>query len=302
MKHESAIDQATGRKFFLDQPEGWEGQLTFVLNLHGGGSVGAWQRSYFPAHDYADEYGLVVASPSCATREPMTHWTPEADDDHLRNLVTTVVERLGAGNIRAFWLAGHSQGGMTSFRLLADAFFADRVDGFLSLSGGRIGRAEVVADFGPPRTPEQRAAMAQMRSRRFQPPPVPDADFSFIFAVGEHEIVALPDTSPWAEKYGAGPRQRRPDIVDDQAGQIHDPRWGERSTPSWGRDPRPGTARMWVYPGARDGRVVADVVRLDKGHTEGLEPNVTRALVELMVAAPGGKIQSLASTGPAPGT
>jgi hypothetical protein len=48
---------------------------------------------------------------------------------------------------------------------------------------------------------------------------------------------------------------------------------------------------MWVYPGAKDGRVIADVVRLGKGHTEGLEPKVTEALVQLIVSAPGGKAQ-----------
>jgi hypothetical protein len=36
---------------------------------------------------------------------------------------------------------------------------------------------------------------------------------------------------------------------------------------------------------------VADVVRLDKGHTEGLEPRITEAIVELMLSARGGKIQ-----------
>ena len=35
---------------------------------------------------------------------------------------------------------------------------------------------------------------------------------------------------------------------------------------------RPGVAEEYLYPGCRDGRVVADFVRLDKGHTEGLEP------------------------------
>ena len=58
----------------------------------------------------------------------------------------------------------------------------------------------------------------------------------------------------------------------------------------FGREPRPGTAKVWIYPGARDGRVIADVVRLDKGHTEGLEPKVTRRLLELVVSAPGGKL------------
>ena len=31
--------------------------------------------------------------------------------------------------------------------------------------------------------------------------------------------------------------------------------------------------------------MVADVVRLDKGHTEGLEPRVTEEIVKMMLAA-----------------
>jgi hypothetical protein len=116
---------------------------------------------------------------------------------------------------------------------------------------------------------------------------------SFIFATGEHEIVSLPETSPWAEKYGAAQRERRPDVVDDQPGLIYDTTSEGRSTPAWGTNSRPGTAQVYVYPGARDGRLIADCVRLDKGHTEGLEPNVTRALIDMIVAAPGGKLQAL---------
>ena len=58
--------------------------------------------------------------------------------------------------------------------------------------------------------------------------------------------------------------------------------------PSWGRFARPGKAETYVYPKCRDGKVVADIVRLDKGHTEGLEPNVVEAIVGLMTTAPGG--------------
>ena len=47
--------------------------------------------------------------------------------------------------------------------------------------------------------------------------------------------------------------------------------------------PRPGRAQVYRYPDCSDGRVVADVIRLDKGHTEGLEPNVTEEIVKLMV-------------------
>jgi len=107
-------------------------------------------------------------------------------------------------------------------------------------------------------------------------------------------MVSLPATSPWAEKYGAGARVQQPDIIDEQPGQIHDTSREGRSTPAWGLSPRPGTARLWLYPGARDGRVIADVVRLDKGHTEGIEPRVTEKLIELVVSAPGGKLRGLA--------
>jgi len=60
---------------------------------------------------------------------------------------------------------------------------------------------------------------------------------------------------------------------------------------------------VWVFPtdalksrilteieNQTQGRYKFDVGSLDKGHTEGLEPNVTEALVKLIVAAPGGKI------------
>jgi hypothetical protein len=126
------------------------------------------------------------------------------------------------------------------------------------------------------------------------PAGLPPGDFSFIFTVGEHEIASLPETSPWAEKYGAGPRERRPDIVDTEPGQIYDTMREAYSTKEWGLKPGPGTAQVWVYPGARDGRVIADVVRLAKGHTEGLEPKVTEELIKLMVSASGGKAQKLA--------
>jgi pimeloyl-ACP methyl ester carboxylesterase len=295
MGHITAVDDQTGRKFYLDDPDDLQPDepVTLLLNLHGGGSVGAWQRAYFPAQDYKNQHRLVIATPSAATKEPMRRWVGEADDQHLRNIVAYVFDRYGAERIRAFWLVGHSQGGMTSNRLLReDPFFQDRVDGWLSLSGGRIGPIELPESFFAPHG--QRPQMPPGSPRPGQAI-TPDCDFSFIFATGEHEMKALPEISPWAEKYGAGPRERRPDIVDTEPGQIHDTRFddpaGRQSTPAWGLKPRPGTAQMWVYPSAKDGRVIADVVRLDKGHTEGLEPQVTEALIELVVSAPGGKVQ-----------
>lgn len=286
----SAVDDRTGRKFYLDDPDDLRAgePVTFLLSLHGGGSVGAWQRAYFPAVDLKERHRLVIATPSAATKEPARRWVGEADDEHLRNIVTQVFERYGPEAIASFWLVGHSQGGMTSSRLLReDPFFQDRVDGWLSLSGGRLGPAERAPGFSVPMPPGQTNTMP-----RQAPAPPPEADFSFIFAVGEHEIAALPETSPWAEKYGAGPRRQLADVVDTEPGKIHDTGREAYSTPGWGLKPRPGSAQVFVYPGARGGRVIADVVRLDKGHTEGLEPHVTAALVEMMVGAPGGKARA----------
>ncbi|MCK9487220.1 MAG: alpha/beta hydrolase [Dehalococcoidia bacterium] len=292
----TAVDEHTGRKFYLDDPDDLEPdeQVVFLLSLHGGGSVGHWQRLYFPAVDFKERYRLVVATPSAATKEPSRRWVGEADDEHLRNIVEYVFGRYGVDRIRSFWLVGHSQGGMTSNRLLNTDYFAQRVDGWLSLSGGRIGPVDLPESFFAPvrvgmPQPERGSGPRPGRAAEV------DADISFIFATGEHEIVALPQTSPWAEKYGAGPRERRPDVTDEEPGQIYDSSREGRSTPAWGLIPRPGTAEVYVYPNARGGHVIADVVRLDKGHTEGLEPNVTRTLLEMVTSAPGGKARTLLS-------
>jgi pimeloyl-ACP methyl ester carboxylesterase len=276
----TATDEKTGRKFYLDDPDDLKPgeKVTVLLSLHGGGSVGAWQRAYFPAVDYKDKYRLVIAR----------MWVGDADDPHLHNIVDMIVARYGKNNIERFWLVGHSQGGMTSRRLLGtDKFFQDRVDGWLSLSGGRLGVAERAKDFALPMPPG-----VERRMPNFAPPPPVDTDLSHIFTTGEYEIESLPATSPVAEKYGAAPRERRADIVDTEGGKIHDTGRESYSNKGWGFKPGPGTAEVYVYPKAKDGRVIADVVRMNKGHTEGLEPKVTEELIKLIVSSPGGKIRS----------
>jgi pimeloyl-ACP methyl ester carboxylesterase len=281
-------DPKTGRKFFLDYPKDWKPgeKVSFVLNLHGGGSFGNWQRHYFPITDYVDQYRLVVATPNA----PIRFWRPD-DDAHLQNIVEMVEARFGKDNIERFWLAGHSQGGATSRRIACSDFFAPRVDGFLSLSGGRIGgqpgrppgpfRAQ---QRGEPAMSESAAAALSASIAQAAAAPL-NCDFSHIFTTGEHEITGLPGTSEWAQKYGCGPRVRREDVVDTTAGYVYDAGRQDPATKSWGRLPGPGKAEVFVYPNCKDGRVVADVVRIDKGHTEGLEPKVTQALVELMLSA-----------------
>ena len=50
-----------------------------------------------------------------------------------------MVAAVGKGNVERLILAGHSQGGMTSNRIICSEYFKDKVDVRISLSGGRIG-------------------------------------------------------------------------------------------------------------------------------------------------------------------
>jgi len=132
--------------------------------------------------------------------------------------------------------------------------------------------------------------MAQAMAALREPPA---ADFSFIYETGQREMddKGLPETSEWAKKYGCGERGKPQEIVDTKAGYVYDSTRLNQLRPGWGLLPAPGKAQAYVYPDCKNGRMVADVVRLDKGHTEGLEPKVTEELVKLMLSAKGGKLQ-----------
>lgn len=289
----NATDPITGRQFFLDYPCDLqpEEQVIFILNLHGAGSIGNWQRHYFPAMDYKEKYRLVIATPTAAGSASMgggpgvRMWMPDKDDAYLQNVTNEVLAALGPQRIKSFWLAGHSQGGMTSRRLVCSDFFASKVDGMLSLSGGRIGQATIVPGFGPPLAD---GSPPPARERSSAAETLPNCDISHIFAIGEHEIVELPSSSPWADKYHCEARTMS-EVVDAEAGWIADS--ARSGYPVWGMAARPGTAQIFQYPSCDDARVVADVVRIDKGHTEGLEPLVTQRILELIVGARGGKLQ-----------
>lgn len=286
-------DPASGRTWVLDYPCDLQPgeDVTFILNLHGGGSNTRFQHAYFPAWELKEKYRLVVATPY----SPVARWREE-DDAYLQNIVTSVTEAVGSENIRAFWLAGHSQGGLTSRRLVCTEFFANKVDGFLSLSGGRLGGAATRSpNAGRPRQADAPAATPAPAAPAAAAltPEEPDCDFSHLFAVGEYEISELPATSAIAEKFACSARVRRDDIVDTQPGKTYDSRSQNPGTREWGLLPRPGTAQVYEYPDCANGRVVADVVRMDKGHTEGLEPKVVDEIVRLMVSASGGRISGL---------
>jgi pimeloyl-ACP methyl ester carboxylesterase len=281
----TAIEPKTGRQFFLDYPcDLKKGEkVTFILLLHGFGSYGNWQRHYFPLMDYKEKYRLVIATPN-AVAPPPKAWAP-VDDEYLQNIVTLIYDEIGKENIAAFWLAGHSQGGMTSNRIIRTDFFKQRVDGWLSLSGGRLGANPGRGNFS-----NLTARGPAPTGRGNAPNPLaalPDSEFSFIYETGQHEMDSkgLPETSAWAEKLGCGARVRKPDVVDTKAGYVYDSTRQDPGSDGWGRLPRPGTAEVFEYPNCSSGRIVADVVRESKGHTEGLEPHVTEQLIQLMLSA-----------------
>jgi len=224
------------RAFFLDYPCDLQpGEaVTFVLSLHGAGMVGNWHRHYFPLVDVKDKYRLVVAAPSAVNAQ----WSEESDDAYLRRIVSFVYEQIGSENIKAFWLAGHSNGGFTARRLLMTPFFRGKLTGLVSLSGGRLGSQRAYASRGTSRyllpTPAPNSGVPIPTPSAARAPGVglgdattlPDYKLSHIYTSGEYELTerGLPDHSVWAEQLGCGPQTRRPDVIDTKAGYVWDSR------------------------------------------------------------------------------
>lgn len=301
------VELKTRRTFFLDCPADYKpgDKVTLLLSLHGGGSYANWQRNYFPAMDVKNKYKLVIMTPSSPTRV----WT-EVDDEYLHNIVDMVVGAVGKANVERFVLAGHSQGGMTSNRIICTDYFKDKVDVRISLSGGRIGPVTPSnRGFGAGAVPVYKsgdpdAATAAQAAPRMPPaatsgPPGGACDYSFIFSVGEYESIPQP-TSPLADKFACGARVQLPDVKDPKQGYVWDSTRQDPGTDGWGHFPRSGRAQVYQFPNCKDGRVVADVVKMMKGHTEGYEPNVTDKIIELAVSAKGGKIAKGSWTPPPP--
>lgn len=89
-------------------------------------------------------------------------------------------------------------------------------------------------------------------------------------------------------------------MIDPKPGYVWDPTRQDPGADGWGRYPKSGRAQVFVFPNCRDGRVVADIVKLQKGHTEGYEPNITDKIIELAVSAKGGKIATGSWSPPPP--
>lgn len=285
----NAIEPKSGRQFFLDYPCDLRAgePVNLILSLHGAGAPANWHRHYFPALDYKEKYRLVIITPT------------QTDAPYLQDLVDLVAGAVGPGNINSFWLAGHSAGGMASNRIVCSDYFKDRVDGWLSLSGGFIGEAGRASpgecDFshiytvGEVEVTIAAAGGGRGGAVRLDPAPPPPG------APGVQRTAAdiLPSTSAWGEKYGCGTRVRQADIVDTRGGYVYDSATDTRPNPRRGGRPAPGSAEVYQFPGCRDDRVVATVIRMSKGHAEGLEPRVTEELIRMMVEARGGKFRAL---------
>ena len=296
------VELKTRRTFFLDCPSDYKpgDKVNIVLSLHGYGSFANWQRNYFPAMDVKDKYHLVVITPGSGTR----FWTAD-DDTYLQNVVDEVVFAVGKANVDHFILAGHSQGGLTSRRIVCSPYFRDKVDVRISLSGGRVGPVTPAGKGfvgGVPVYLSGKQQSAPPGLPNFPPevgPPGGDCDYAFIFSNGENETIPAV-TSPLADKFQCGPREEEAEVLDPKAGYVWDATRQDPGSDGWGHYPKSGRAKIYVFPRCKDGRVVADVVRLQKGHTEGYEPNITDAIIALAVSAKGGKIATGDWTPPQP--
>jgi hypothetical protein len=210
----SATDPATGRKFFLDDPDDLKDgeEVVFILNLHGGGSVGMWQHEYFPAYQFRNQYRLVVATPG-RNKEP--RGAGSRPTTRPANIVEYVFDRYGVQRIGSFWLAA------TAGR--HDVQTAPG-NGLLQAARGRMAEPQAAGRVGARR---QRRASWGARPR--VPPPgqgpvpgpaaIPDCEMSFIFAIGQHDCLVAQILALGREVWGGAAcaparRCRRPAGAD----------------------------------------------------------------------------------------
>ena len=220
----------------------------------------------------------MIATPNAPTRA----WSA-ADDEYLQNIVE-LRGRTDRAREHQVVLAGGTLAGRHDVESLAAHRLLQEQGRWLAEPVGRTawrttGHACRFGNVTPAlQLPRRRAAAACAGDRRAGRGVDRASDRRLLVYLRqpvEREIDAkgVPPASAWAAKYGCGARGAAKEIVDTKAGYIYDRSRQNPPNPSWGLLPGPGTAHVMTYAGCKDGRVVADVVRIDKGHTEGLEPN-----------------------------
>ena len=184
-------------------------KVVFILNIHGAGSIGNWQRHYFPAMDYKEKYRLVVATPTAATgRAACACWVGEADDAHLQNIADLVFETVRQAEHQVL-LAGRPQPGRHDLQ-------PHRLHRLLQGQGGRL--AQPVRRPHRPAGPRPRLrpaaghpATAAAGPSGARPRRHADLRHQLHLHHRQHEIVSLPEhLALGGTSSGAGARERRP--------------------------------------------------------------------------------------------
>jgi hypothetical protein len=285
----NVAEAKSGRKFFLDYACGLKDgdEAVFILSFHGIGGSANGVRHYFPAVDYKDKYKLIIATPKSAG----VAFDSQADDAYVAGVIDQVAKAFPTLKLR-MWVAGHSAGGGYSRTWMCKpSAFSGKMVGSVSMAGNRLGGNRLSEP------PGFREALARQGLSPDSPPPgeppagaaLPPAcgEFSHIYSTGSVDLLGapIPEASTLAASLGCGARTRRPDIVDTKGGYVEFPQGRPAPLAGWGKEARGGTTEFYVFPNCRGGRVVADLIRVEKGHTEGLEPKVTEEIVKLVVAA-----------------
>ena len=277
----NVADPEAGREFFLDSRATSRGRAGGVHPEPPRRRVHRQLAApLFPGAGLQGEYRLVVATPTAAGSGPWSEarrmWArgdrrrPPAEHRQPRDRALRpgeYPERSGS--------PGHSQGGMTSNRLVCTDFFGQ-------------GRRMAQPVGRPHRPSRDRAGLLRPAAAAGARAADPSASAGCRGPAGVRHLVhlrvrrardrgAAGDVAVGARSIDARRRERRADVVDEREGYVT----GACARPRRQLGLRPAA---WHRGGvrvsdARGGRMVADVVRIDKGHTEGLEPEVTEALV-----------------------
>ncbi len=193
------------RPFRLKIPQGYDGgtPAPLVVLLHGYGSTGQGQDSYFGLSALADDRKFLLATPDGtvdgsgrrfwnATDACCNFGNSTVDDVAYLNLVIDDVQRRHPVDPKRIFVIGHSNGGFMAYRLACEA--SPRIAGIVSLAGA-------MWKDGARCQPTQKVAILQVHGTH-------DATIRYdggaIFAGGAEHPGAVETVSAWASRDGCG--------------------------------------------------------------------------------------------------